>query len=175
MKMWFRVELNKDGSIKACDTVNEPGKDSDLVSYVNASAVTESIDWRKRFNARRAIRVRAMRERAAKENICQSCLSVPTVKGKIRCNNCLIIAKKNQAARRARLTEAHVNSVSSLKTIPTLSERYLFLLREVRSEYQGRKSDSFIVWLNTRVKTLEKQAKFARKQRRVNINKKSDD
>jgi hypothetical protein len=101
--MFWRVELDKEGSLKSCDACAERGKNGQRVIYVEAedkpSACTAAKQWwekRKNYNAELS---RRRSKELASKGLCTSCGQRPLV-NKWYCEQCRARSNERHSARR---------------------------------------------------------------------------
>jgi hypothetical protein len=124
--MFWRVELDKEGSIKSCDYVPEQGRNGGKVIYVEAETKALACAAAKSWYAGRQRRSREGLERARAKGKCGSCKSRNARPGKASCQQCCDAAadqkkRKRQAVRAGTwqpraptpIAIAHVRNVAS--------------------------------------------------------------
>jgi hypothetical protein len=97
--LWWRVVLDKDGSIKECTQVEATGKGGGHVRYLQANTKAEACSyakaWYEKYKAtKREAEVRRLLKCKA-EGRCTSCRKAPARPGKVTCQACC-----NQVVRR---------------------------------------------------------------------------
>jgi hypothetical protein len=106
--MWYRVEFNKDGSIKDSRRVDAVGTGTGLVCYIDAdsasAAATAALAWRMRYLERVRIKSKERLESARANGRCRHCKKNKCIVGAVLCPRC---AKLNQARRKASYVVSH--------------------------------------------------------------------
>lgn len=91
--MWFRVEFQRDGSVKSTEPVESRGTDQGgLVCFIDsdtkATAISDALRWRERYLQSAAERRRRQVKQAKESLRCRNCLSRTVVKGLLTCQVC---------------------------------------------------------------------------------------
>lgn len=94
--MWYRLELNKDGSAASCTEAEGSKRDGKTVLYVEASSKSEAI---KLGRAKFFDRLAAQRDAALAAGFCGECCVEKAMKGRTMCARC---AEKKLARRQER-------------------------------------------------------------------------
>lgn len=106
--MWYRVEVNPDGSVHSCSLVEAEAKGRKAVSYVEATSAEEAIALiRRRVESRdaaRRVQKRAQYAKALATGLCPSCKCRPRGTTRLRCDVCTA-ANRRWEARGGRTAE----------------------------------------------------------------------
>lgn len=100
--MWFRIEFNRDGSVKEAREAEARGTDAGgLVTYIDTDtklkAVREAIAWRAKYLENARLHRREQVKKSERLGICRECLGRKAVAGKRFCQPCrdAITARRN--------------------------------------------------------------------------------
>lgn len=176
--MWFRIETNKDGSVKSCVEVELSLSDGRRVAYVEADSKEEALQvfarrWVIRMEKSRS-RGRARRRRYIAAGLCCYCGKEPA-RGGSGCSECRERRKANAAARRAggpRLMSDRQSMTDGEKELKELEGRRersrkhregglnpywdgkLAFAREALGHFDATTPRSFRLWLKERIEEL---------------------
>jgi len=160
--MWFRVELNKDGSVAKCDAVeaNESSRGG-RVYFIEADSKEHALELGlKRYRAYLESQRQGMRERRArlkKAGLCRDCSGAldPEAKSQrsIRCSACA----KRAYNLRHKIEEPGKQGVVRPERLATrLPEDYrLAVLLEIRGRIDSLGAGKFYKWLNREIARCE--------------------
>lgn len=148
--MWYRIEFNRDGSIKESNPVEGRGTDGGHVCYVDAEnspdAIRLAAQWRRQYLERAKLHRRAQRSEAAKSGICQSCLRRQAEGGTVRCAKCK--ADRSRPKVRAR-KESGAGKGGGGRF--SASDGELELLLEVEHQHSALSAAKFREWLGEQI------------------------
>lgn len=107
--MIFRIELNKDGSLRSegCHYVEQSLKNGCHVRYIEADSLENAcqiaLEWYQKMRARNNQQKRQARVRAMAAGVCRSCLCRKACEGCVQCRICLdradVLKKKTNKER----------------------------------------------------------------------------
>jgi hypothetical protein len=90
--MWFKVTINKDGSVASCENVGAALENGKTVRYVEADSSEAALKivaaWQ-RDREQRHVRERAKYQQMKASGLCLHCLKVPRVPDRVHCAACL--------------------------------------------------------------------------------------
>jgi hypothetical protein len=102
--MWFKVTINKDGSVASCEQVAASLENGKTIRYVEADSAELALQWVNRWQrSLHLARERSARykQEAMAAGMCVTCKRVPAKEGKVSCEACL--GDQRQYARDRRL------------------------------------------------------------------------
>lgn len=111
--MWFKVEINQDGTVKTCEQVDARSNGQGAIVYVEAdsaeSAVCKAVIWRREYLEMARKKSQAQRDRALEAGLCCVCKKRNPRPGKKQCYQCAQHGSEGQAAKYARMRAAGIN------------------------------------------------------------------
>lgn len=162
--MWFRIELNKDRSVKSCVEVESSLKDGRSVHYIEADSKAEALRiLAARYDsylAREKARHLSLRLSRSRQGMCIDCGREPQIrpgdKGS-RCQICIDRMKANRFAKGPRI-KATTDEEKAQKQISNDARRRregaryrrrmrANLLRAVLSNFDTMRASEFRAWL----------------------------
>lgn len=165
--MWYRIELNKDRSVKTCVEVEGSFKNSGTVHYVEAESKTAAIKWLAEAYVRTLARKKKARDllrtgRTARNECPQCGAALPVGCRNYTCRTCIQRAKTNRtkgSKPRTRITtpEAAANQYLASRKVrcdPDLTGR-LYRYQEILKQFQGLSQAAFLSWLLEKIATSE--------------------
>jgi hypothetical protein len=191
--VWYRIELNKDRSVKSCTEVESSLNDGRGVHYIEANSKTEAIqvlakrykeirakkdeycaDWRQsKYDAGLCGR-NCGRQRKATSSLCQECTNSQTLRQKQLADGApskRLPPAKTDHQRAARLLAEQERNRQRTRSMASsgLLARHKILI-QVQASFDSMKASDFRVWLGEKILDYEariKKSEAARKDKWV--------